>query len=891
MRIFWILLVMVTALPSIAQDLIKFEGQVSDTIQSPVELANVVAYDQETNAITSFGVTDHQGIFVLKLEEDKNYLLKVTFVGYENFEASILARENSDNRLTIELVPSLEQLRAMEVVEEFPVVISGDTIVYKADAFTNGTERKLEDVFEALPGFEVDEYGGVRVQGKQVEKILVEGKEFFEGDTKLAVQNIPANAVDKVQVLRNFTDIVPMGSLGDDDDRLAINIKLDDDKKNLFFGDVEVGVGLDRRYFAHANLFAYGPKTTLNFIGDGNNIGRQAFTARDYFRFMGGMRGLSNGSGSSFNITTNDLGFMELQNNSALNIDSKLGAFNFNHVPNKVWKFSGFAIGSNADNTIRSINQRTYVRESEDNQETVSTEEDRSNLSGLAKLNISYTPNENLHVGFDLFAKATDLNSDLQRNSDLLGQENTISNLSEQQPLLISQQLEAYYAWNERNIMSLEANYSYQSQNPYFQIASSDILFGGWLPLIGSDIFEFSQNKETSTHQQETLGNWYHIINNKNHINFSFGNTLSKQTMTSGMFQDQNPELQNQLYNNDAGFTFLDLYAGLNFKTKWGKFTFNPGVNLHQYTVKDIQFSNKNEYQKWLLLPEMSTEFKINSSQNILLQYSLQARFSDVEMLASGLVIQNYNSLYQGNRNLQNSVYHNFDLRYNNFSLFSHLNIYGGLNYQKRYEDITQSVVYSNLQRLFSPINTLDANEMFTANASATKTFTNFKIQSKVNFYYASTGNTIDGQTNRNETMAHQIDISAESTFFKILTVKGGYEKIFNRYESSSASNKYQNHKPYSKVELNFFKSFTLAFDYEYNNYRSKDGETSSEYDFLNAALYFQKDKSPWQVKIRGMNLLDTRSIRRDSFMESQINTFTYLVQPRYFLVSLKYEI
>src|SRR5690606_3209715 len=124
-------------------------------------------------------------------------------------------------------------LEGVEIVYEMPVSIKGDTIVYNADSFTSGTERKLEDVLKKLPGVEVDDDGNITVEGKGVSKLMVEGKDFLDGDTKLEVKNIPANAVDKVQVLRNYNEVDQLRSVTDNQDNLAMNIKLKDGKRTF----------------------------------------------------------------------------------------------------------------------------------------------------------------------------------------------------------------------------------------------------------------------------------------------------------------------------------------------------------------------------------------------------------------------------------------------------------------------------------------------------------------------------------------------------------------------------------------------------------------------------------------------------------------------------------
>ena len=311
---------------------VTITGQVTDSVNNPLELANVIAINQRTQAMASYGITDASGRFKLNLKKDSLYLIRASYLGFKTWEAPIKAVEDTNKNISLQALA--DQLDEVELVQELPVTISGDTITYNADAFTNGREKKLEQVLEQLPGFEIDDEGQIKVQGKDVSKVLVEGKEFFDGDTKMATKNIPANAVDKVQVLRDFNEVGPLSRVNDSDD-LALNIKLKDGKKNLWFGDITLGAGPDGRYIGHPNIFYYSPKTSINFIGDLNNIGEQAFTLRDYFRFNGGLASLGRRSGSSINLSGDDIGLSLLQNNRAQNINSRLAALNISHNPNK----------------------------------------------------------------------------------------------------------------------------------------------------------------------------------------------------------------------------------------------------------------------------------------------------------------------------------------------------------------------------------------------------------------------------------------------------------------------------------------------------------------------------------------------------------------------------
>ena len=306
---------------------IKLRGVIKDSIGEPLELANIIATIKETGEIESYAITNYEGRYQLDLPTNNTYTLKASFLGLETKEFDVTVPEGSDDMTRdVTLNPAPNQLDGVEIVYEMPVTVKGDTIVYNADSFTTGNERKLEDVMKQLPGVEINDDGEIEVEGKAVSKVMVEGKDFFDGDSKLATKNIPADAVDKVEVLRNYNEVDQMRGLGNDQDNIAINIKLKEGKKNFWFGEVSGGIGFDSdekdRYLIYPKLFYYSPDYSINIITDFNDIGQVPFTFRDYFNFTGGFRNFNRGGGTKFNINTGDLGLAVGQNNRANSIDT-----------------------------------------------------------------------------------------------------------------------------------------------------------------------------------------------------------------------------------------------------------------------------------------------------------------------------------------------------------------------------------------------------------------------------------------------------------------------------------------------------------------------------------------------------------------------------------------
>ena len=871
---------------------VTVEGNILDSINNPLELANVIAINKNTEAIASYGITDAQGRYRLNLMKDSMYLLRASYLGFETWEESFLASE--DIQKNIKLKASTNQLDGVTVVEDFPVTISGDTITYKTDAFTTGKEKKLEQVLEQLPGFEIDDEGQIKVQGKDVSKVLVEGKEFFDGDTKMATKNIPANAVDKVQVLRNFNEIGPLSGVNDSDD-LALNIKLKEGKKNLWFGDVSVGGGPKERYLAHPNLFYYSPKININFIGDLNNIGEQAFTLKDYFRFNGGLASLAKRSGSSVNLSGDDIGLSLLQNNRSQNTISKLAALNFNYNPNKKIRFSGFGIVSGVETDLLSESQRTYLSDIENNTELLTSGIKQKNSAGLFKISSTFTPNSKWHLSYDAFIKNSEIDDRSQSISNFMDLDNAISSNKLRDPFSVQQMLSIFYAKNDKNIFSLESNQLYKRQRPTYNLLTIQQPFQNILPLQNSSPFSLIQDKEVLTNTFDVAFNYYKVLNKTNHISFKAGVNINGQKLTSSLQEVINENRVNlgnaEDYINDSRFDFLDTYFGLGYRLKWKKLTLSPALNFHMYDIKTSQFKTLVETNINLLLPELRAKFAFNSSQSVQFSYNLVAEFTDIQNLAPATQLQGYNSIFRGDLRLENSSYHNMSLNYFNFSMFNFTNIHGGLSYQKRYNSIGTLNDFLGLDRISTGANIDSPNEIFTFFGSYERKFPFWKGKLETQWSYNKFNTVINQVNNFNQSFNQQYKLSFETRFKEAPNVEFGFEKKWNDYKSSNVKSRFITNSPFANIEAYFMKGFSFTADYQYNDYKNKAGGVNSTYDFLNAALYYQKEDTNWEFKLSGLNLLNTTSIREDYFSNNLISTLEYQVQPRYFLLSVKYEL
>lgn len=885
---------------SIVFSQVKIQGIIKDSIGNPIELANVVAINQETKLMDSYGISDNEGNYKLNVSSNSNYTLQASFIGMKTIEKFIQTK-TEDLYQNFNLNNDI-QLEAVELVYEMPVVIKGDSLIYNADSFRTKTDRKLGDVLNKLPGVEVNDDGEIEVDGVTVGKVMVEGKDFFDGDSKLATQNIPANALDKIEILKNYDEINQLKSVRNNEDNIAINIKLKEGKKNFWFGEITAGAGPDDRYIAHPKLFYYSPKYSLNIITDLNNIGKVPFTRRDYFKFSGGVRGSNRNSGTNFNVASSDIGFLTVQNNRANSIESKFGAVNFNYSPKKTWDLSGFAIYSGNKTNIIQNSNKVYVSEDNEDETTTNDTKQDSDLA-LFKFSSKYIPNANNHLDYDVFGRISKQTETSDFNSSILGE---IPEIQTQNPYSITQNLNYYYTLNPQNIFAVELQYLAQNEDPFYKATlenTKDFTIADELGLDDSQsLYVVNQNKNIKTHKLDAKGDYWYVLNDKSNINLSLGLMSSTQYFDSEIFQTlSNNEvytgLDSDLVENDVTYHFNDAYLAAEYTLKAGVFTFRPGFSTHLYNTKNSQYGDVVEETFIRFLPKFNTKIDIKKSESLSFNYAINTTFTDVNNLAERLVFNNYNSLFKGDSNLENSLAHNVNLNYRSFNQFNYTNIFARISYSKRINQIrNQSELSASNNKISNPFNSNFEDESVSLNGKFEKTINKIKGSIGANYSYSKFNQLIfnnqldDYESRINESFTQSYRTKINTNFKTAPNLSVGYNLSVSDYNQGNGNTKFYNHSPYMNLSAYFLKGFVFKTEYAYNNYQN-DGTTLNEYTFWDASLSYIKEETKWEYKLEATNLLNTKSLNRDNINTLSTSTTEYFIQPRYVVLSVRYNL
>ena len=888
---------------------VKFEGFILDVGKSPLEMANVMAVNTVTKAMDSYAITNDKGKYLLNLKPNSSYSIKVSYLGMQTKELVISTSTlNMNQNITLE--SGGIELKGVEIVREMPVSIKGDTIVYNADSFKSGTERKLEDVLKKLPGVEVNADGEIEVEGKKVTKLMVEGKDFFDGDTKLGVKNIPADAIDKIQVLRNFNDVSALKGLENGDENIAMNIKLKKGKKNFWFGDINAGGGKENqntRYIANPKLFYYSPKYSVNFIANYNNIGELPFTVQDYFKFTGGFRSMMKKGGTNFNVSSNDLGISLLRNNRAKEIETKFGATNFSYNVTKAWSLSGFAIVSSTLTDLETVSQNNRTDQISTLgtvNTTQKTNEAANQISslGLFKLSSSYKPNSNLQFDYDALLKNSkqDENNSLSTRSFATATNGTppaipdqdIASFKQQDPVTLTQNMSLYYTKSDKSVYDIEIQHLFQEEDPFYNANLGQNPF----PILGlqtANRYNINQTRFIKTNKFDAKVDYYYMVTPKSNINFTFGNTYSLQNFNSHIFQILDNGTTNDLNtadkNNDVSYFFNDAFLGLHYKFITGKFTFNPGFSAHYYKTYNEQLGTKVNDNFYRILPDVYALYQIKKAETLTYNYSINTDFTDINRFTSGYTFTNYNSLFRGNRYLENAMSERHLLRYFKYNMFNFENISANINYTKRLNAIKSSAVFTGINQVSSAINSNFADETLSGNANYGRSFAkNYKASFNLSANRSIFNNIQNGLFVTTESLTQNYTVKVATNYKDLPNLELGYSRTINDYVGT----KFYTDTPSARLDYFFLESFSFVSEYEYYHYTNNNKTVNNEYAFLSASLIYQKTKaSKLEYKIAATNLLNTNTLNDDSFSQFSTRTSQYTVQPRYIIFSLKYNL
>ena len=281
--LFWLCMSMMVTVSAVAQTRnITVKGKVTDKDSGdPVVQATVQLMTMPDSTYVNGAATLDDGSFELPKVAAGNYLMKVSFIGYKNIFHNLTL---TSQRTTVDVGNQKLELDAIALREAIVTAMASqvqvveDTLLYNANAYRTPEGAMLEELVKKLPGAEVDDSGNIKINGKDIKKLMVNGKEFFGGDVQTGLKNLPVDMVENLKTYDRQSDMARVTGIEDGEEETVLDLTVKKNMNQGLFGNVDLGIGTEKRYTSRGMMNYFNGSTQLTFMGGANNVNDQGFS-------------------------------------------------------------------------------------------------------------------------------------------------------------------------------------------------------------------------------------------------------------------------------------------------------------------------------------------------------------------------------------------------------------------------------------------------------------------------------------------------------------------------------------------------------------------------------------------------------------------------------------
>lgn len=856
------------------------EGLISATVQ-------LVSSDGKS----SYTSTDLNGGFQFKKLQPGTYTLQVTYVGYKPYKEKQTFAEGQQKEIKIEMAEDAQLLGEVSVQGRATrAEQKGDSLLYNAEAFQVMMGSSAEDLLAKMPGIVV-EGGTIQAQGEQVQKVLVDGKEFFDGDVNLAIKNLPSDIIASIEVFDKKSEQAEFTGFDDGEEIKTINIVTKSGFRQGTFGEVSGGYGTDDRYKVNGNLNFFNDDRRISVLGMSNNVNQQNFSQEDLAGVMsagssgrgrggrggrsGGKSGGTGGSSTS-NFMVGSLGGVTSANGVGLNYVDQWG---------EKWKVTGSYFFNQSDNLTQQQTDREYFESvlpgmtyNEYQENSMKNWNHRFNM----KLDYQMTERTSLQFRPTLSFQNNDSYGLLQGQNLANGtteSETETTSFGKSNAYNIGADLMLRHRFlKEGRTLSLMLSGAMRNTDGDTYTDYLNTLYGLELSPVTDD---YSQWKQTLNQQYTLRSNLSYTEKLTDNLQLQLGYKMSytdsendKKTYDRSAVTDLYDQLDESLSNEyQSGYLTQAGNVGLRYRA--GRLSAMLGVDAQWADLKgDLVYPQPDElsHKYFSVLPSFTLRYSLDRTNSFQLRYRSRSSSPSVTDLQN--VIDNSNPLFlsAGNPNLDQQVSHTANLRYLRTTKSGHTFIaMVGATIQQDY--VADSTFTAKEDVALSPTVTLNKGSQFTRpvnldgyyslQSMVTYGFPVDFIRSNINFSlsanYANVPTIFDGVESRTRELNLIPKLIIGSNISKNLdftaSYSAGISKMFSSLDTAAESD-YVTHTAAAKLGWTFFWGLTFRSTFNYVGYTGLDTDTE-DYFLWNLSLgkKFLKNNAA-EIRIEAFDVL-----------------------------------
>ncbi|SFB46216.1 TonB-dependent receptor domain-containing protein [Algoriphagus aquimarinus] len=921
------LLLAAITLASHAQSKLTIRGVVKDTTNIPLDYTSVLLLSPKDSALVAYTLTNKDGEYQFKNVEKQPLLIKATYMGYLPIQKELVLPATGDLEVDeIQLMPILQELYEVVVkAAKAPLMMRGDTLEYDASKFKVPPGASLEELLRKLPGIEIDKDGNIVAQGQQVQKVTVDGRRFFGGNTKMATQNLNAESISKLQLYDDKSEQSKLTGVEDGVKEKTLNVQLKEEAKKGGFGKLSAAGGTDGRWSSNASFNKFDKVNQFSIIGYGNNINQsglswddlQEFKGSSAFQFgdtgdfgfngSGGMNFISFSGGSndeSFEIPFNNLN-SGYSNNQAIGI-------NYNYLKNKK-DFSSNYFYSRSDQTIESFNSRTNFLQ--DNTSFTSTDQSlQNNMAGHHRVNLRFQNELDSANTITINAKGrlSSLTTALASHQEL------IRSSTEQSQMDRNNQSDK---WSGAFQGTAIYRHKFQKNGRNFAASISDTYSKADQNGIQKSVVDLMNSTDPNTYFRN-LDQLNEALNSSNQIKSSllfvepikkiffwetfYNFSQSKSETNRKVFdveasdtQELNPDLSrffdNTITYNRFGSSIRYANKGSNLSV--GLAASNYRLNGQFSVVEASEILGRVDKNYLNFTPNVSYWKTMKGNKRINASYAMGVTPPNIADLQPFKDISNPLYIREGNPDLQPEVSHSFNTGYDMYDPATFINLRFSFNSTFYQNQVVQNQTIdpetfvttykagnvSGGQRYYPylgfgfPIVKTKATAYFSANPSYSKSL--------------SLINSIETET---KTYSNNFGVNLNLTPLEWFSLYTGssFRLSKTKYEQNPAQNQdIINWSAYSNMNIKFPKDFYLDVKFNYNRYENESFGFDQKVPILNAFVYkLLGEAKKWEIRLSAYDIFKQNQTISQFAGQNYVSTGRIETLSRYFLLGVTYN-
>lgn len=881
-----------------AQDRI-LGGRVSNAQGEALVYANIAALDVRDSSHVAHSNTDRNGRYRLVFRDaGRAVFIRASYLGYKPQDKPAGA-ETAEIDFVLEKTSEILP-KAVIRSRMLGATVKGDTIAYNLEKYTDGTEQTLKDILQKLPGIEVDENGKVSAQGKPVEHLLIDGKEFFLNQSQMATRNLPAKLVEGVDLINNYTDL---GILGDSKPRgiSALNISIKEEHRRRITGTLAGAGGVETKYSAKSNLFRFDRDLGLAFIGDAGNTGQMAFTLYDYIQFQGGASALARNSRIPNTFTLDNTDYpRESFSEEVRSKPSETGAVNFSYIPNKKFRINSYIIGNHQVQKGEETVKYTSVSETGETAEMYRNRLNERNSFWFTNAYLSgdYKPSDNFFISNRLMFSGQNMayNTTVARFG-MHSVDNMLSS-SRSKPADLRDYLLALYKTG-RGMLSVDVYYRYYDRNNLLELDSdSDFLGLPFQALPAGSLYSAVQDNSTGSQEMFAKAKYSYSLPHKIILNPQFGLSYSSQDLNTRLFRrsggnDYNFSPDGE-YENSVLYNNLDVYGGLDIMKRAGIFSIDAGLEAHYHRTAGSG-EQRIEAGRWSLFPYFRSSLYFSTAHHLTLTFFTGQKIRRIDMLSDNMTVVDYKTVKHGSIydyfSPQTSAALNYTL--SDFMRGTTLNL--TVTYEKTDNNYTSNVIphsdyAEHIANFYS-----GSSDALISRLHFRQSLGNLPadIDLSINGSSSSGINYISSKANR--ITVNGVNGNLMLLGFSKSAVNGelGCEIAWNKFGSSLSNQSIEllTVVPTGKLRIKGGERWFATSTLRYYRYDAQD--TKMNVAVLDAALHYTPQKSKFEFELSANNILNLNKTERVSisFRSYYFEERVYQTLPGYCILKLIYRV